>query len=111
MPGKGGELSRKKPSESESVTQLLSNCLRPHRQEYWSGLPFPSPGDLPNPVIEQVVMFSLLFLLLSSFELFLNIFQCSLLIHLLCFAISLCVVFLVVSLGTTIHILNLSQST
>ena len=19
------------------------------RQEYWSGLPFPSPGDLPNP--------------------------------------------------------------
>ena len=22
------------------------------RQGYWSGLPFPSPGDLPNPVIE-----------------------------------------------------------
>ena len=22
------------------------------RQEYWSGLPFPSPGDLPNPGIE-----------------------------------------------------------
>ena len=22
------------------------------RQEYWSGLPFPSPGDLPNPDIE-----------------------------------------------------------
>ena len=22
------------------------------RQEYWSGLPFPSPGDLPNPWIE-----------------------------------------------------------
>ena len=22
------------------------------RQEYWSGLPFPSPGDLPNPAIE-----------------------------------------------------------
>ena len=21
------------------------------RQEYWSGLPFPSPGDLPNPGI------------------------------------------------------------
>ena len=21
-------------------------------QEYWSGLPFPSPGDLPNPGIE-----------------------------------------------------------
>ena len=22
------------------------------RQEYWMGLPFPSPGDLPNPGIE-----------------------------------------------------------
>ena len=22
------------------------------RQEYWSGVPFPSPGDLPNPGIE-----------------------------------------------------------
>ena len=25
------------------------------RQEYWSGLPFPSPGDLPNPGIELVL--------------------------------------------------------
>ena len=24
------------------------------RQEYWSGLPFPSPGDLPNPGIENI---------------------------------------------------------
>ena len=24
------------------------------RQEYWSGLPFPSPGDLPNPRIQPV---------------------------------------------------------
>ena len=24
------------------------------RQEYWSGLPFPSPGDLPDPVIEPM---------------------------------------------------------
>ena len=23
------------------------------RQEYWSGLPFPSPGDLPHPGIEH----------------------------------------------------------
>ena len=23
------------------------------RQEYWSGLPFPSPEDLPNPGIES----------------------------------------------------------
>ena len=24
------------------------------RQEYWSGLPFPSPGDLPDPGMEAV---------------------------------------------------------
>ena len=24
------------------------------RQEYWSGLPFPSPGNLPNPGIKPV---------------------------------------------------------
>ena len=24
------------------------------RQEYWSGLPFPSPGDCPDPGIEPV---------------------------------------------------------
>ena len=23
-----------------------------YRQEYWSGLPFPSPGDFPDPGIE-----------------------------------------------------------
>ena len=23
------------------------------RQEYWSGVPFPSPGDLPDPGIES----------------------------------------------------------
>ena len=37
----------------------MSNSLGPHglsmefcRPEYWSGWPFPSPGDLPNPGIE-----------------------------------------------------------
>ena len=29
------------------------------RQEYWSGLPFPSPGDLPNPGIDNEVSSSL----------------------------------------------------
>ena len=24
-----------------------------YRQEYWNGLPFPSPGDLPHPGIEH----------------------------------------------------------
>ena len=51
-------------SKSESVSHLvLPNSLRPpwtvahqdslsmefSRQEYWSGLPFPSPQDLPDP--------------------------------------------------------------
>ena len=31
---------------------LLS--MRFSRQEYWNGLPFPSPGDLPNPEIKPV---------------------------------------------------------
>ena len=29
-------------------------CIECPRQEYQSGLPFPSPGDLPNPGIEPV---------------------------------------------------------
>ena len=29
-------------------------CMEFSRQEYWSGLPFPSPGNLPNPGIESV---------------------------------------------------------
>ena len=28
------------------------------RQEYWSGLPFPPPGDLPNPGIEPASLVS-----------------------------------------------------
>ena len=28
------------------------------RQKYWSGLPFPSPGDLPNTGIELVAFVS-----------------------------------------------------
>ena len=29
------------------------------RQEYWSGLPFPSPGDLPDPGVEPISLASL----------------------------------------------------
>ena len=31
------------------------------KQEYWSGLPFPSPGDLPDPGIEPESLESLLY--------------------------------------------------
>ena len=39
------------------VTSWTVACQAPlsvgfFRQEYWSGLPFPSPGDLPNPGIK-----------------------------------------------------------
>ena len=34
------------------LTQALLS-LEFSRQEYWSGLPFPSPGDLPHPGIES----------------------------------------------------------
>ena len=39
------------------VTLWTAACQTPlsmgfSRQQYWSGLPFPSPGDLPNPGIE-----------------------------------------------------------
>ena len=51
--------------------QLLQSCLTPwtaacqaplsmgfSRQEYWRELPFPPPGDLPNPGIEPVSLVS-----------------------------------------------------
>ena len=52
------------------VHPVVSNSLWPHgleppqdplskefsRQEYWSGLPFPTPGHLPNPVIKPTCL-------------------------------------------------------
>ena len=35
-----------------TVAHQASSSMGFSRQEYWSGLPFPSPGDLPNPGIE-----------------------------------------------------------
>ena len=32
-----------------TVTHQTTLSMEFSRQEYWSGLPFPSPGDLPNP--------------------------------------------------------------
>ena len=37
------------------------------RQEYWSGLPFPSPGDLPDPGIEPVSLTSPAWALVGRF--------------------------------------------
>ena len=35
-----------------TVIYQASLSMRFSRQQYWSGLPFPSPGDLPDPGIE-----------------------------------------------------------
>jgi len=48
---------------SDSVTPWAIACQAPlslefSRQEYWSGLPFPSPGDLPDPGIRPVSLMS-----------------------------------------------------
>ena len=34
-----------------TVARQAPLSMRFPRKEYWSGLPFPSPGDLPNPGI------------------------------------------------------------
>ena len=35
-----------------TVAQQIPLSMKFSKQEYWSGLSFPSPGDLPNPGIE-----------------------------------------------------------
>ena len=37
---------------SWTVARQAPLTIRFSRQEYWSGFPFPSPGDLPDPGIE-----------------------------------------------------------
>ena len=59
---RAGSLGWEDPLEKEMATHssTLSWTERPgrlqsmgfSRQEHWSGLPFPSPGDLPDPGIE-----------------------------------------------------------
>ena len=49
---------------SDAATSWTVACQAPlsmefSRQEYWSGLPFPPPGDLPDPGIETVSLESL----------------------------------------------------
>ena len=52
------DLEGKKESESrsvvsDSVTPWTIQSMEFSRSEYWSGHPFPSPGNLPNPGIEM----------------------------------------------------------
>ena len=52
--GGGGLVARSCPVLATPWTVACQAPLsvRFSRQEYWSGLPFPSPGDLPHPGIE-----------------------------------------------------------
>ena len=38
--------------------QIVASVMGFPRQEYWSGLPFPSPEDLPDPGVEPVSLVS-----------------------------------------------------
>ena len=41
-----------------SITRQVPLSIELSRQEYWSRLPFPSPGDLPNPGIKPTSLAS-----------------------------------------------------
>ena len=41
-----------------TIARQASLSMGFSRQKYWSGLPFPSPGDLPNPGIEPESLMS-----------------------------------------------------
>ena len=38
--------------------RIVALCMGFSRQEYWSGLPFPTPGHLPNPEIRPTSLMS-----------------------------------------------------
>ena len=52
--GDGGLVAQSCPTLATSwtVAHQAPLSMRFSRQEHWSGLPFPSPGDLPDPGIE-----------------------------------------------------------
>ena len=54
MPGGGGLVAQSCPALATrwTVVHQAPPSMGFSRQEYWSGLPFPSPGDLPDPGIE-----------------------------------------------------------
>ena len=39
---------------SDSALWMAPLSMRFFRQEYWSGLPFPTSGDLPDPEVEPM---------------------------------------------------------
>ena len=49
---KESEIAQSCPTLCDPVDYQAPPSMGFSRQEYWSGLPFPSPGDLPDPGIE-----------------------------------------------------------
>ena len=41
-----------------TVARQAPLSMELHRQKYWSGLPFPTPGDLPNSGIKAISLVS-----------------------------------------------------
>ena len=48
----GSEVSESRSVMPDSLTPWTIQSMEFSRTEYWSGKPFPSPGDLPNPGME-----------------------------------------------------------
>ena len=47
-------MSDSSATTSSTVVHQAPLSMGFHRQEYWNGLPFPSPGDLPNSGIKPM---------------------------------------------------------
>ena len=60
-PGGGGLVTKLCPTlvTPGTVVHQAPLSMGFSRQEYWNGLPFPSPGHLPNPGIEPLSLVSL----------------------------------------------------
>ena len=56
-----------------TVARLAPLSMEFSRQEYWSGLPFPTPGDLPDPGIQLI---SLMSPVLAYFKIVIHIAIC-----------------------------------
>ena len=55
---KGAKLLQLCPTLCDPMDHSLPLSVGFSRQEYWSGLPFPSPADLPDPGIKPTSLMS-----------------------------------------------------
>ena len=55
-PGGGGALIAKSSTTLAAPWTIGHSVHGTAKQEYWNALPFPSPEDLPNPVIQPSLL-------------------------------------------------------